>query len=152
VSEVVSGFAGGHVHAPTYEQVVYTDTGHAEAVQIKYDPAVISYRDLLDIFFATHDPTTLNRQGADVGPQYRSAIFYHSPEQEQAARETIAALTDQNVFGRPIVTQVQPVSEFFPAEDYHQDYYARNPGAGYCRMVIAPKVSKLRKQYQERLR
>jgi peptide-methionine (S)-S-oxide reductase len=152
VQEVVSGFMGGHVRAPSYEQVVYMDTGHAEAVQLKFDPEVISYRDLLGIFFATHDPTTLNRQGADVGPQYRSAIFFHSPEQEQAARETMATLTADNVFGRPIVTQVQAATDFYPAEEYHQNYFARNPSEGYCRVVIAPKVSKMRKEYGERLK
>jgi peptide-methionine (S)-S-oxide reductase len=152
VAEVVSGFTGGYVQAPSYEQVVYTDTGHAEAVQIQFDPAVITYRDLLNIFFATHDPTTLNRQGADVGSQYRSAIYYHSPEQEQAAREIIAALAKENVFGRPIVTEVEPAGEFYPAEGYHQDYFARNPSQGYCQVVIAPKVAKMRKEYGERLK
>lgn len=151
VLSVVSGFTGGHARAPSYEQVVYEDTGHAEAVQLRFDPSVITYQDLLDIFFATHDPTTLNRQGADVGPQYRSAIFYHSPEQEQAARATIARLTAEDAYGRPIVTEVQPAGEFYPAEDYHQDYYARHAGEGYCRVVIAPKVAKVRAKFGEKL-
>lgn len=152
VEAVVAGFTGGHVQTPSYEQVVYSNTGHAEAVQLAFDPAVITYRALLEIFFATHDPTTLNRQGADVGPQYRSAIFHHSPEQEKTAREAIAALTAQGVFGRPIVTEVQPAGEFYPAEAYHQNYFARNPGEGYCRVVIAPKVAKMREAYAARLK
>lgn len=152
VTQVVSGYAGGHVASPSYEQVCTGTTGHAEVVQITFDPDVISYRDLLEVFFTIHDPTTLNRQGADVGTQYRSAIFTHSAEQEQIAREVIAELTEAGVWANPIVTEVQPLEAFYPAEAYHQRYFERNPDQGYCRVVIAPKVAKARKEHLHRLK
>jgi peptide-methionine (S)-S-oxide reductase len=152
VEQVVSGYAGGTVPNPSYEAVCTGRTGHAEAVQVTFDPAVLSYRDLVEVFFGIHDPTTLNRQGADVGTQYRSAIYFHSPEQEQTAREVIAALEREQVFDSPIVTELAPATEFYPAEEYHQDYFRRNPGQGYCRAVIAPKVAKFRKEHLERLK
>ncbi|HVH12536.1 MAG TPA: peptide-methionine (S)-S-oxide reductase MsrA [Longimicrobium sp.] len=152
VESVVSGYAGGHVPNPSYEDVCAGTTGHAEVVQITFDPAEVSFRDLLDVFFTIHDPTTLNRQGADVGTQYRSVIFYHDDEQKRIAEEAIRDLETQAVWENPIVTQVVPLTEFYPAEDYHQEYFARNPRAGYCQVVIAPKVSKFRKQYLSRLK
>lgn len=152
VTDVVSGYAGGQVPNPSYELVCTGTTNHAEVVQITFDPGVISYRDLLNVFFTIHDPTTLNRQGADVGTQYRSVIFTHSPQQEAAARHIIAELEQAQVWDNPIVTQVVPLTDFYPAEGYHQEYFARNPGQGYCRMVIAPKVAKFRKQYLEQLK
>lgn len=152
VEQVVSGYAGGTAPNPSYEAVCTGRTGHAEVVQVTFDPAVLSYRDLVEVFFGIHDPTTLNRQGADVGTQYRSAIYYHSPEQEHTAREVIAALERDQVFDAPIVTEVAPAAEFYPAEEYHQDYFRRNPGQGYCRAVIAPKVAKFRKEHLERLK
>ncbi len=151
VQRVVPGYTGGKWPNPTYERVCSGTTGHAEAVDIKFDPAVISYRTLLELFFAFHDPTTLNRQGGDVGTQYRSAVFYHSPEQEATARALIAELEDERVFADPIVTQVTAAMEFYPAEDYHRNYYANNPAKPYCQVVIAPKVTKLRKRYAELL-
>lgn len=151
VEQVTPGYSGGHVPNPTYEQVCTGTTGHAEAVQIVFDPAVISFRELLEVFFTIHDPTTLNRQGNDVGPQYRSAIFYHSPEQRATAEQVIAALHEQRVWERPIVTEVTPFTAFYPAEEYHHDYFARHPDQPYCRVVIAPKVAKFRKQYLEKL-
>ena len=152
VEKVESGYAGGSVPNPSYEQVCTGQTGHAEVTQITYDPSQVSFGDLLDVFFTIHDPTTLNRQGADVGTQYRSAIFYHDPEQKQIAEQKIAQLSEQRVWNDPIVTQVEPLGEFYPAGDYHRDYYRRNPNQGYCRVVIAPKVSKFRKQYLEKLK
>lgn len=152
VSAAVSGYAGGHVPNPSYKQVCTGTTGHAEVVQVEFDPNVISYRDILEIFFGVHDPTTLNRQGADVGEQYRSVIFYHSPEQKRAAEETIRALGAAKAFRNPIVTQVEPFQEFYPAEDYHQEYFKNNAWQPYCRVVIAPKVSKFRKTHAERLK
>lgn len=152
VGQVVSGYAGGTVPNPSYEAVCTGRTGHAEVVQVTFDPAVLSYRDLVEVFFGIHDPTTLNRQGADVGTQYRSAIYYHSPEQERTARDVIAALERDQVFDAPIVTELAPATEFYPAEEYHQDYFRRNPGQGYCRAVIAPKVAKFRKEHLERLK
>jgi peptide-methionine (S)-S-oxide reductase len=152
VEQVVSGYAGGTVPNPSYEAVCTGRTGHAEVVQVTFDSGVLSYRDLVEVFFGIHDPTTLNRQGADVGTQYRSAIYYHSPEQERTAREVIAALEREQVFDGPIVTEVAPATEFYPAEEYHQDYFRRNPGQGYCRAVIAPKVAKFRKAHLERLK
>ncbi|HEY8450335.1 MAG TPA: peptide-methionine (S)-S-oxide reductase MsrA [Bacillota bacterium] len=152
VDAVQSGYAGGHVPNPTYEQVCTGTTGHAEVVQITFDPHVISYRELLEVFFAIHDPTTPNRQGADVGPQYRSVIFYHSPEQKQIAEEVIADLERQRVWDAPIVTEIAPYTAFYPAEDYHRDYYERNPWQPYCQVVIAPKVAKFRKQFAAKLR
>lgn len=152
VERVVSGYAGGRVPNPSYEQVCSGATGHAEVVQITFDPAVISYRELLEIFFAFHDPTTLDRQGADRGTQYRSAIFFHSPEQKAAAERVIADLSAQQVWNAPIVTEVAPVQEFYPAEAYHQRYYQLNAGQPYCRATIAPKLAKLRKSYLDRLK
>lgn len=152
VEQVVSGYAGGTVPNPSYEAVCTGATGHAEVVQVTFAPSVLSYRDLVEVFFGIHDPTTLNRQGADAGTQYRSVIYYHSPEQERTAREVIAALERDQVFDAPIVTEVAPATEFYPAEEYHQDYFRRNPGQGYCRAVIAPKVAKFRKQHLERLK
>ncbi len=151
VERVESGYAGGHLPDPTYEQVCTGATGHAEAVQVSFDPAVISYRDLLRIFFTMHDPTTLNRQGADVGTQYRSAIFYHSPQQKQEAEAVIAEVAASGAWPGRIVTEVAPLDVFYPAEEYHRDYYRRNPRQGYCQFVIAPKVAKLRKEFFERL-
>ena len=149
---VVSGYTGGRVLNPSYEHVCSGGTGHAEVVQVTFDPQVISYRDLLEIFFAFHDPTTLNRQGHDVGTQYRSAIFYHSPEQKAAAEAVIAELTEQRTFDDPIVTEVTPVAEFYPAEGYHQGYYRGNSNQPYCRATITPKVTKLRQKYAARLK
>jgi peptide-methionine (S)-S-oxide reductase len=152
VLDVVSGYAGGQVARPTYVQVCTGTTGHAEAVQITFDPQEISYRDLLQIFFSIHDPTTLNRQGNDVGTQYRSAIFYHSPAQQAAASQMIAELGAAGLWPGPIVTQVVPFTEFYAAEDYHQEYFAQHPDQGYCQFVVAPKVAKFRKQHMERLK
>src|SRR5215203_4989208 len=147
VVDVTSGYAGGQVANPSYQQVCGGDTGHAEVVRIAFDPAKISFREILEVFFTIHDPTTLNRQGADVGTQYRSAIFYHSDEQKRVAEEKIAALDAAGDWGGRIVTQVAPISEFFPAEEYHQNYFARNPNQGYCQAVVAPKVAKARKVF-----
>ena len=152
VEKVDSGYTGGRRPNPTYEQVCTGVTGHAEAVQITYDPQQISYGDLLDIFFTIHDPTTLNRQGADVGTQYRSAIYYHNDEQKRIAEQKIAELTEQKIWDNPIVTEIAPLTEYYMAEEYHRDYYERNPAAGYCQVVIAPKVAKARKQFLEKLK
>jgi peptide-methionine (S)-S-oxide reductase len=151
VEKVESGYAGGEVANPTYEAVCTGRTGHAEVVQVTYDPQAISFRELLEIFFTIHDPTTLNRQGADSGTQYRSAIFYHSAAQKAEAEQMIATLEREKVYDSAIVTQVVPLEKFYPAEEYHRDYYQRNPNQGYCRAVIAPKVSKLRKQWEDKL-
>jgi peptide-methionine (S)-S-oxide reductase len=150
VERVISGYAGGTVAFPSYEQVCSGRTGHAEVVQVTFDPTEISYRDVLDVFFTIHDPTTLNRQGADVGPQYRSAIFYHSPEQQRTATEVLSEIKD--LFSDPIVTELQPLDKFYPAEGYHQDYFARNPNQPYCQFVVAPKVAKARQKFMERLK
>jgi peptide-methionine (S)-S-oxide reductase len=152
VEDVVSGYTGGVVPHPTYEQVCTGTTGHAEAVQVTFDPDVISYRDLLEIFFSIHDPTTLNRQGEDVGTQYRSAIFYHSSEQKAVAERVIADLGAARVWADPIVTEVTPAGAFYAAEAYHQEYFVRNGGQPYCRLVVAPKVAKFRTQHQARLK
>jgi len=152
VEKVVSGYAGGHEPNPNYEDVCSGGTGHAEVVQVTFDPAVLSYRDVLNVFFSIHDPTTLNRQGHDAGTQYRSAIFTHSVEQDRVARQAIDELTAEKVWDDPIVTQVEAAGEFFPAEEYHQNYFARNPDQPYCRAVVAPKVAKFRKSHLERLR
>jgi peptide-methionine (S)-S-oxide reductase len=152
VESVVSGYAGGHVPSPTYKAVCTGTTGHAEVVQIEFDPEVISFKELLEVFFTIHDPTTLNRQGADVGTQYRSAIFYHSPEQKAVAEKVIADISEAGIWDNPIVTEVSDLDTFYPAEDYHQEYFANNPDQGYCRVVIAPKVAKFRKKYFERLK
>jgi peptide-methionine (S)-S-oxide reductase len=152
VERVVSGYIGGTTTNPSYQQVCSGTTGHAEAVEVTFDPQVVSYTDLLDIFFTIHDPTTLNRQGADVGTQYRSAIYYHTDEQRAAAEEVIARLTAEELWGAPIVTEVVPAGVFYPAEDYHQDYFERNPAQPYCRAVVAPKVAKFRGKYFARLK
>jgi peptide-methionine (S)-S-oxide reductase len=152
VESVESGYMGGPVTDPTYEQVCGGETGHAEAVQIKFDPAVVSFSDILAIFFAIHDPTTLNRQGNDLGTQYRSAIFYHTPKQKEIAREVMADVAREQLYPRPLVTQVEPASTFYVAEDYHQEYFARNPNQGYCQFVVAPKVAKFRKSFFDRLK
>ena len=152
VEDVVSGYAGGKVDNPSYQQVCSGTTGHAEVVQITFDPSVISFEDLLDVFFTIHDPTTLNRQGHDTGTQYRSAIFYHSPEQEKTARALIAELDKEQVWDDPIVTQVQPAPTFYPAEDYHQEYFVNNPYQPYCQAIVAPKVVKARKVFTEKLK
>ncbi len=152
VHSVMSGYAGGSTPDPTYRQVCSGSTGHAEVVQVMFDPAVLSYADLLDVFFATHDPTTANRQGPDVGTQYRSVIFYHSAEQQRIAAEKIAALDAAGVWPSKIVTQVVPLAHFYPAEEYHQGYFRRNPGQGYCAAVINPKVAKFRKHFAARLK
>jgi peptide-methionine (S)-S-oxide reductase len=152
VEQVVSGYTGGDTTNPTYEQVCTGTTGHAEAVQITYDPQEITYRDLLEVFFTIHDPTTLNRQGNDVGTQYRSAIFSHGPEQAQVAEEVIKKLEDARIWNSPIVTEVAPLGEFYPAEDYHHDYYERNTRQPYCQMVISPKLAVFRKKFLEKLK
>jgi len=149
---VQSGYAGGHVPHPSYELVCTGTTGHAEVVQVTFDPDEVSYRDLLDVFFTIHDPTTLNRQGNDVGTQYRSAIFYHSAEQKAEAERTIAELAAERVWDDPIVTEVEPLTEFYPAEEYHRDYFRLHPDQAYCRAVIAPKVAKARKAFLEKLK
>jgi peptide-methionine (S)-S-oxide reductase len=152
VERVVSGYAGGSVANPSYEQVCSGRTGHAEVVQITFDPAVITYRDILQVFFTIHDPTTLNCQGADAGTQYRSIILFQSPEQEATARAVIAETEASGLWHAPIVTQVQPLDNFYPAEEYHQSYFERNPYQPYCQIVIAPKVAKARQKYLERLK
>lgn len=152
VEDVVSGYMGGSVPNPTYKAVCTGTTGHAEVIQITFDPERISFRDLLDVFFTIHDPTTLNRQGNDIGTQYRSAIYYHSEEQRTIAQDTIAALTLEKLWPDPIVTEVTPVATFYLAEDYHQEYFVNNPGQGYCMFVVAPKVQKARKKYLDRLK
>jgi peptide-methionine (S)-S-oxide reductase len=152
VEKVESGYAGGHVANPAYREVCMGTTGHAEVVQITFDPQMITFKDLLKVFFTIHDPTTLNRQGADVGTQYRSAIYYHSPEQKAAAEEIIAELTAAKLWDDPIVTEVTPLAEFYPAEDYHRDYFQRNPQQPYCQMVIAPKVAKSRQKFLDQLK
>jgi peptide-methionine (S)-S-oxide reductase len=149
VHGVKSGYSGGHVANPTYEQVCGKKTGHAEVVQVTFDPSVITYGDLLDIFFTVHDPTTKDRQGNDVGPQYRSAIFTHSDEQLRVARERLAAA--QSHWDDKIVTEIEPIEKFWPAETYHDNYFARNPGNPYCAVVVAPKVAKARKLFFDRL-
>jgi peptide-methionine (S)-S-oxide reductase len=152
VKHVESGYAGGHVENPTYKAVCTGATGHAEVVQVAFDPDVVSFKELLEVFFTIHDPTTLNRQGADVGTQYRSAIFYHSPRQKEVAEEVIAEIAEAGLWKNPIVTEVTELDTFYPAEDYHQEYFANNPDQGYCRVVIAPKVAKFRKKYFDRLK
>jgi peptide-methionine (S)-S-oxide reductase len=152
VEKVESGYAGGTLPNPTYQQVCSGRTGHAEVVQVTFNPQVISYEDLLKIYFTLHDPTSLNRQGNDVGTQYRSAIYYHTPEQKATAERVIAELTASQVWNNPIVTEVAALPPFYKAEEYHQNYYELNPAQGYCRAVIAPKVAKLRKYYFDRLK
>ena len=152
ISKVTSGYTGGHVANPTYEAVCTGTTGHAEVTQVTFDPDVVSYRDLLGVFFSLHDPTTVNRQGGDVGTQYRSAIFYHDDEQRRTAEEVIRELEAEHIFDDPIVTTIEPLKAFYPAEEYHREYYRRNPNQPYCRAVIAPKVAKLRTKYLQKLK
>ena len=152
VKHVTSGYRGGEVPNPTYKDVCTGLTGHAEAVEIEYDPAMVPFEKLLEVFFATHDPTTKNRQGADVGTQYRSGIFYHDDEQKRIAEDVIMRLDAAKAFPRKIVTEVTKATTFYPAEDYHQDYFANNPGQGYCRAVVAPKVDKVRKVFKDLLK
>lgn len=152
VEHVESGYAGGTVANPTYRQVCGGATGHAEVVQITFDPATISFRDLLNIFFTIHDPTTLNRQGSDIGTQYRSAIFYHSPEQKLTAEQVIKEINEAKIWPAPIVTEVTPFQGFYMAEDYHQEYFANNGEQPYCQFVVAPKVAKFRARYTEKLK
>lgn len=149
VLSVDSGYANGHVANPSYRAVCTGETGHAEVVQVKFDPNVISFRDILNIFFAIHDPTTMNRQGADIGTQYRSGIYYHTPEQKEMAELLIKELNEQKIWDHPIVTQVEPLKDFYMAEDYHQEYFAKNPYQPYCMAVVAPKVNKFRKHFLE---
>jgi len=152
VESAVSGYMGGHTPNPTYKDICNGDTGHAEVVQVTFDPAEISYRELLEIFFTLHDPTQLNRQGNDVGTQYRSAIFCHTPEQQAEAEAVIAELTAAKQFDAPIVTEVTEATTFYPAEDYHQGYFEQNPHQPYCQFVVAPKVAKARAKYASRLK
>jgi peptide-methionine (S)-S-oxide reductase len=152
VEKVESGYSGGTVPDPTYRQVCTGTTGHAEVVQVTFDPEVVSFREILEVFFTIHDPTTLNRQGADVGPQYRSAILYHDQEQRRIAEEVISELEAERIWDDPIVTEVTPFEVFYVAEDYHKDYFRNNEYQPYCQVVIAPKVAKFRKQYLERLK
>jgi peptide-methionine (S)-S-oxide reductase len=152
VESVESGYIGGDLDYPSYEAVCGGQTGHAEAVQISFDPRIISYKELLEIFFSLHDPTTLNRQGNDTGTQYRSAIFYMSPEQQQTAEVLIKSLTVEKLYDAPIVTQVVPATKWYEAESYHQEYFAQNPLQGYCQFVVGPKVAKFRKQFAQRLK
>lgn len=152
VEDVVSGYSGGHKENPTYQEVCSETTGHAEVAQIRFDPEVLSYADLLRVFFSVHDPTTLNRQGNDIGTSYRSAIFYHSPEQKATAEEIIKEITAEGIYDNPIVTEVSAFDKFWPAENYHQEYFANNPNQPYCAAVVAPKVAKFRKKFADKLR
>ena len=152
VHSVVSGYAGGQVPSPTYEQVCTGRTGHAEAIRIEFDPQVISYAEILEVFFKTHDPTTRNRQGADVGTQYRSVIFYHGREQKEIAQRVIAELEAAEIYENPIVTELSPAPIFYPAERYHQNYYADNPHNGYCQFVVREKIAKVEKLFSQRLK
>ena len=152
VESVESGYSGGHVQSPSYAQVCDGDTGHAEVVQVTFDPQVLSYEDLLTVFFTIHDPTTLNRQGNDAGTQYRSAIFYHNEEQNKIAKAVILEIAAAKIWDGPIVTEVTPFEQFYIAEDYHQEYFKKNPFQGYCRVVIAPKVTKFRHKFADRLK
>ncbi len=152
VIHVESGYAGGHVKNPTYKEVCTGNTGHAEVIHITYNPQEIKYEELLDVFFATHNPTTLNRQGADVGTQYRSVVFYHNEEQKQKAMDFIKQLEQAHVFDKKIVTEITPFNNYYKAEDYHQDYYNNNKSQGYCNAVINPKLIKFRKKFKEKLK
>ncbi len=152
VKDVVSGYSGGGLPNPTYREVCTGNTGHAEVVQVIFDPAELSYADLLRVFFSIHDPTTLNRQGADIGTQYRSVVFYHSPEQKKEAEDVIREMDRLTVWEKALVTEVKPFEAFYPAEDYHQEYYQNNSRQPYCQIVIAPKVSKFRRQFVDRLK
>lgn len=152
VADVVSGYSGGHTENPTYKEVCSETTGHAEVVQINFDPNVISYADILRVFFSVHDPTTLNRQGNDIGTLYRSAIFYHSEEQKKTAEEIIKEVNEAGIYDNPIVTEITRFTKFYPAEDYHQEYFANNPNQPYCVAVVVPKVAKFRKNFIDRLK
>ena len=152
VKQVDSGYSGGFVPNPKYHQVCAGTTGHAEVVQIVFDPKVISFREILEVFFTVHDPTTLNRQGADVGTQYRSVVLYHSPEQKATSEQVISEFQEKKVWDKPIVTEIAPLEAFFVAEDYHQEYFRLNGSQPYCQMVISPKMTKLRKMYREKLK
>ena len=152
VERVVAGYAGGRTDDPTYMAVCSGTTGHAEVVQIEFDPSEVSYRELLQVFFSIHDPTTLNRQGMDIGTQYRSAIFYHDADQKAQAESVISEIQDANVYADPIVTEVTALEHFYPAEEYHQRYFERNPGQGYCQAVVAPKVAKFRSNFLNKLK
>jgi len=152
VGSVESGYSGGHKENPTYQEVCSETTGHAEVIQLKFDPNVISFKEILQVFFAVHDPTTLNRQGNDIGSSYRSAIFYHSDEQRRIAEEVIKEVEAEGVYDNPIVTEVKPFDKFYIAENYHQEYFANNPNQPYCAAVVAPKVAKFRKNFVDRLK
>lgn len=152
VESVLPGYSGGFVKNPDYKEVCTGETGHAEVIRITFDPALVSFAEILEVFFETHDPTTLNRQGADVGTQYRSAVFYHSEEQKVAAEKAIRLLNEEKVYDSPVVTEVTAFKAFYPAEDYHKDYFARNPNQPYCSMVVGPKVEKFRKIFKTRLK
>lgn len=152
VKSVEAGYSGGHVKNPSYKEVTTGNTGHAEVTRIAYDPSVISYEQLLEVFWHTHDPTTLNRQGYDVGPQYRSVIFYHNEEQKKIAKQSLEKTDASDLWKDPIVTEIQPLENYYRAENYHQDYYANNPNAGYCQVVIAPKLKKFRKDFSHLLK
>lgn len=152
VEKVTSGYTGGHVENPTYEQVCNKNTGHAECLQIQYDPSQISFDELLEVFWETHDPTTLNRQGNDVGPQYRSVIFYHNEEQKEKAEKYKTALNESDVFNSPVVTAIEPFKVFYPAENYHSDYYKNHPTQSYCYYIIKPKLDKLKKVFGDKLK
>ncbi len=152
VEAVESGYSGGHKENPTYREVCSETTGHAEVVQVKFNPAELSYKELLQVFFTVHDPTTLNRQGNDIGSSYRSAIFYHSDEQKKVAEEVIREVEAEGVYDNPIVTEVKPFDKFYIAEDYHQEYFANNPNQPYCAAVVAPKVAKFRQKFMQRLK
>ena len=152
VESVESAYSGGTLPNPTYHEVCDGETGHAEAVRVTFDPAVLSYHDLLTVFFTIHDPTTLNRQGNDVGTQYRSAVFYHDDEQKKVVEEVMREITAENIWSAPLVTEVKPFEVFYPAEDYHQEYFKKNPWQPYCRVIVAPKVAKFRQKFAERLK
>ncbi|MBX3281051.1 MAG: peptide-methionine (S)-S-oxide reductase MsrA [Acidobacteria bacterium] len=152
VESVVSGYSGGHKDSPTYQEVCTGTTGHAEVIEVEFDPAEVDFSDILRVFFTVHDPTTLNRQGGDIGTQYRSAIFYHSDAQKEAAEAVIREIEQAGIYESPIVTEVTRFEKFWPAEDYHQEYFANNPNQPYCAAVIAPKVAKFRKKYADRLK
>jgi len=152
IEDVVSGYSGGHTENPTYREVCSETTGHAEVIQIKFNPNEISFKEILQVFFTVHDPTTLNRQGNDVGSSYRSAIFYHSEEQQRIAEEVITEFTEEGIYDNPIVTEVAPFDKFYGAENYHQEYFANNPNQPYCAAVVAPKVAKFRQKYVSRLK
>ena len=152
VTNVVSGYTGGYIKNPTYKQICTGTSGHAEVVQVTFDPDIVSFREILQVFFTIHDPTTLNRQGADVGTQYRSAIFYHSPQQQAITEQVITEIEAEKIWDNPIVTEVDVLDVFYPAEDYHQEYYENNPNQGYCMVVIAPKVNKFRQKFMNKLK